>query len=1036
MEPLAVLGLVANIVQLVDAGAKAFTICREIYTLGATVEDARMASTSKHLLDAYDEMVRSPPRHITLFRLLGAFLKLKDTLTLRGSAQNKTLVQSSNSSSPAGNSSYLVTLATQCSGTARELNGELVSLRKAPGGGLRDTIRTTWLKKKKSKSIDRLKLALDEYQKTLDSKVLIDVRQALGELSVEQEAQGKNLKQQLSQMSSGIKACHLAFANQLRSEIDKYILTSEAQHETTREHVTAAIQDLTLSQNEHFNKEKQHQHSQQQHDQFLDSLRFNEMHTRMNEVEEPHADTFQWIFEEDASRPWDSFCNWLRDDDTVYWISGKPGSGKSTLMKFLIKDARTIDLLTQWTPGQQPLVVGVYFWLSGTEMQRSLKGFLCSVIYQIVRGNRLLFEKVLRGDPGLLSKRNPGDWSKRELREFLMHLIGLLDRPLCFFLDGLDELDQGDVDQLFNLVDGILETGKAKICASSRPEHYIAKRMAGYKQLRLQDLTAKDMEICIRTTLEETRARCRPASINEAYLREIIKTIARKADGVFLWVHYALSSLVRGMRNEDTFEDLTRRIEHLPSGMHQLYLQMWNRLNEDKQQYQEQAAAYFSYAAEFIEKYPISLFELMIALNPQLQSAIVDDLKPQNPTKLAQDCIALRTRVITRSAGLLEFSMEPDTKDKHNQPTASSRSNGTLKYTDNRAHGLPNQNHQSLCGSAGDRDVKNITLSNLQNDDLPRVVTSHNPKPLSLHHSSKLKYLHRTARDFLMGTEDGQKLSGRPKELPVTSSFNVIRARMAALVLGLIDFEENSVHSIMSSIQFHCRRYSNQEHETGLVVALRRLCQKLSIPGDRKNHIGYREFWDGKDKGIWRGRHEGFECLAAYHGFAKYIQNFVLDRDSYIDPHCRGLLAKEAAYCDVIFNYDSSARLALFSWLASNGADLHMNYMLDPPDSPESPAVEVLCEINSIVSRNNKPIPSRLYDTICYILPYLLCHSCNGIVRLAPRELGKIIVPSATSWLLTLLFGSTLHVQISVLKLCYYVMDRVEQAMPHKPQLR
>lgn len=58
------LGFVANIVQLVDAAGKAFTICREIYTLGETVEDARMASTSKHLLDAYDELVRSPSRYI------------------------------------------------------------------------------------------------------------------------------------------------------------------------------------------------------------------------------------------------------------------------------------------------------------------------------------------------------------------------------------------------------------------------------------------------------------------------------------------------------------------------------------------------------------------------------------------------------------------------------------------------------------------------------------------------------------------------------------------------------------------------------------------------------------------------------------------------------------------------------------------------------------------------------------------------------------------------------------------------------------
>ena len=52
------LGLVANIVQLVDAAGKAFTICREIYISGETIEDKRMAFTSKQLLDACNDLVR------------------------------------------------------------------------------------------------------------------------------------------------------------------------------------------------------------------------------------------------------------------------------------------------------------------------------------------------------------------------------------------------------------------------------------------------------------------------------------------------------------------------------------------------------------------------------------------------------------------------------------------------------------------------------------------------------------------------------------------------------------------------------------------------------------------------------------------------------------------------------------------------------------------------------------------------------------------------------------------------------------------
>lgn len=1020
------LGFVANIVQLVDAAAKAFTICREIYTLGETVEDARMASTSKHLLDAYDELVRSPSRYIILFQLLGTFASLKDALTLRESNQKMSTNAGNSSSGTAGSGNHLILLATQCSQTARVLKGELDSIRKAPGGGLCGTIKTAWLKKRKTKKIDKLKLALDEYQKTLDSRVLIDARQALSDLSVEQEVQGKNFEQQLSRMSSGIKACQSAFADQLRLEIDKYNLASEAQHETTREHVTAAIYDLTLSQKAHLVEQNKQQHSQQQHDQILNSLNFIEMHSRMNNIEESHADTFQWIFEQDATQPWDSFCDWLRDDDAVYWIKGKPGSGKSTLMKFLIDDARTRDLLAQWSSSQQPLIVKFYFWLSGTQMQRSLKGFLCSIVYQIFQEDKLLIEKLLCRDPGLLLKRNPGDWSLKELRETFLHSVDLLNCHLCIFLDGLDEFDQDDdVDKLLNLLNDILKSGKAKICASSRPEHYIAKRMAGYKQLRLQDLTASDMEICIRRTLEETRARCRPASISNRYFEWIVEAIVSKADGVFLWVHYALSSLVRGMRKEDTFGDLLRQIDRLPSGMHQLYLQMWNRLNEDKQLYQEQAADYFSYAAESTEERPISLFELLVALDPQWQNIILSGLEPQDPIRLSRDCVALKTRVITRSAGLLEFSTELDIEDGYNLSIASSRSTETTSHKDFGAHSLSDQDDRSLFDSAVDGHVKKIKRINSQNDDLPRVETSHNSTPLAVHYRSKLKYLHRTARDFLMDTEDGQKLSGNPSGFPVVRSNNILRARMAALVLGLTDFHAIGVVSIMSQIQRNSGQYSHPQDETELVVILRRLCQILSIPGVPHSHIGYPAFWEEDFRDLDAGFvAEGFECAAARKGFAKYIQNFVLDRDSYVDPYCRGLLALSAVTFTRSFEDDFHGKIALFSWLASNGANLRTPQTYEQARVARSPASEILIRIDRAIPFSDGTLLTHMYNVICALLPYLVSQSWNDIVMLASGKIAK-------------LDGSQSHyVQISVLKLCRLVMEHIELFAPQRLQWR
>ncbi|KAL8930404.1 MAG: hypothetical protein Q9208_000587 [Pyrenodesmia sp. 3 TL-2023] len=620
---------------LVTAAGNAFTVCREIYTLGTSIKDTRMAFTSKQLHEAYVEL-------------------------------DKSLNRGNNTDPAMGNGVGLKSLAAECCHTAKTLQVELDALRKAPGSGLRGTFKTAWLKKRKTKTIEKLKIALDEYEKALDSKVLIDVRQVLKALEAKQDVQSKQLVQQLSHISSNLKACESILAFQLRSEIDKCVTASQAQHEVTRKHVTTTVRDLKISHTEQLSEQSRQHHDQQQDDQFLNSLLFSEMHARMNDIEESHSETFHWMFEKDATRPWDSFCNWLQTDDRLYWINGKAGSGKSTLMKFLVKDPRTRDLLAQGSPNRSPLIVGFFFWLSGSEMQRSFKGFLCSIIHQLVHENRQLVTKLLRGNTGLLSKRTNGDWSKQGLQRFLSQIMDLLDRPLCIFLDGLDEFDQGDdIDQLLNLVEGSFLSATIKICISSRPENYITKRLSGYKQLRLQDLTAHDMQVCIRTKLETSRTQCLPASIDDEYLESIISIIAAKADGVFLWVYYALSSLVRGMRNEDDFGVLLGRIEELPNGMHQLYIQMWNRLNEDQHRYREEAATYFSYVATCFalnKHYPLSLFEVLVALNPQLQSIILDDLKPQDPLSLARECELLKARIITRSAGLLELSMEDETE--------------------------------------------------------------------------------------------------------------------------------------------------------------------------------------------------------------------------------------------------------------------------------------------------------------------------------------------------------------------------------------
>jgi polynucleotide 5'-kinase involved in rRNA processing len=75
----------------------------------------------------------------------------------------------------------------------------------------------------------------------------------------------------------------------------------------------------------------------------LNSLYFDTMVDRHEEIQEAHQETFEWIYHspmEDGD-PWASFIEWLRTGDSIYWINGKAGSGKSTLMRYLYDNRRT-----------------------------------------------------------------------------------------------------------------------------------------------------------------------------------------------------------------------------------------------------------------------------------------------------------------------------------------------------------------------------------------------------------------------------------------------------------------------------------------------------------------------------------------------------------------------------------------------------------------------------------------------------------------------------------------------------------------------
>ena len=339
------------------------------------------------------------------------------------------------------------------------------------------------------------------------------------------------------------------------------------------------------------------------------------MNERQNRVSETHAKSFRWIFDIDTrttsspqdeissrehavestgpGRVWPSFPQWLsaepRSDGPLYWVSGKPGSGKSTLMKFIVSSSEVASILK--APGSPYLLCSHYFWRAGSEMQCSMKGMLCSLLHQILSTESCLSSLDALSE-SLTAPESPTDWSVNDLRNTLIKILLGIPANTYIFLDGLDEVSSEDgTASLLHLLADINALSSTKICISSRPEPQLRRLLDHYPTVKLHDLTRRDIHEYVKSSLTQ---KLPGDEISRGSWNDLVWRLVDKSDGVFLWVRLALRSVQMGIDNGDSPKLIHARTQALPSDLGDLYNDMWRRLNDDTIIYRQSASLYFN----------------------------------------------------------------------------------------------------------------------------------------------------------------------------------------------------------------------------------------------------------------------------------------------------------------------------------------------------------------------------------------------------------------------------------------------------------
>ena len=315
----------------------------------------------------------------------------------------------------------------------------------------------------------------------------------------------------------------------------------------------------------------------QREQSILKSLSFDSRPFRHGNITEAHTKTFRWALngttnEVDGVDP-TQFLRWLRGGTGHFWISGKPGSGKSTFMKYVSDHQDTIAGLSRWASPKNVIIVSHFFWGAGTEMQRSQQGLLRTLLYEIFRQypesimHACSQERLLPPKPLDLDLHLP--WTLSELHTTFQAAIQEVETPykFCFFIDGLDEYD-GDHFDICTELAKFSKAPNSKFCIASRAWNVFEDSFGGEESNKfyMQDLTKNDIQKYVESRLTE-HPRWSSLSVNQTKAEWLLKEVTERASGVFLWVFLVTKLLREGLTEYDSFSDLCRRLESFPTDL-------------------------------------------------------------------------------------------------------------------------------------------------------------------------------------------------------------------------------------------------------------------------------------------------------------------------------------------------------------------------------------------------------------------------------------------------------------------------------------
>ena len=544
----------------------------------------------------------------------------------------------------------------------------------------------------------------------------------------------------------------------------------------------------------------------------------------MRQVEKNYDHTYTWLFSDIVP-----FQDWLRGaapwkQESIFWIEGKPGSGKSTLMKYALSHRETEKLLQESHQGRWTLVP-FFFSDRGSSIQKTVDGLLQELLYKILCAYKDLTELVmsisLRSIPSEFSTtrfrfddRDPKRviWSRESIqdareiikndtepggprriytpeivREALIAIVQQSEIPMniLFFIDALDE-HQGSHEELVNILRSLSSpqdpaTIRIKLCLASRPESIFPGAFHKCPGFAVQGYTRSDIGQYVFGRINSTFNLLVPSEDDRKQVKPLCDEVLERAKGVFVWVKLVVDELIEGLNDGNNISQLRRTLDSIPTELDALYKRIIQKRKPE----------------HLLEMYIMSQILLCSPDPVSLDSLIaITDVSLSDDALETMSVSWMQQRLGSRCGGLIEvyeLTVNKDVEDEYEEDEedwVEEDEDEDNEYEDKNPNG------------------KYIAI--LINDELPDTQKKSDKV-------YRVQFLHQTVKSFLENPETIDNMFKKPVQAILENGWSYI-LNFCVKAVTQMKFNQALAHRTIIQGLFNCARELEQ-------------CQKIDSAG-------------------------------------------------------------------------------------------------------------------------------------------------------------------------------------------------------------